>query len=214
MRRTTFGRRLATRTTLALALVAMFARPAFAAPAEYRLGYGDTITVTVVGQPSLSVEDQPVRPDGGISLPMIKQLRVEGRSVQDLTEALTAAYRPYVTTPQVIVKVMKFRPLRVTLLGQVGRPGSFAFEHAPTLADALATAGGLTNRAARARIKVVEAGGKTTVYDLERFTSGQAPFPRIADGSVIEVEEVWGPDLMPFLPFIASIVTAGVILLR
>ena len=81
----------------ALLLLALAAPPAAGAepdrPADYRLGFGDAVSVTVLGQPTLSVEGQPVRPDGRISLPLVQEVRVQGRTIAEVTTDLTAAFR-------------------------------------------------------------------------------------------------------------------------
>ena len=152
-------RHVTTRWILAAVLVMAMQSPALGRSADYKLGYGDAITVTVVGQPSLSVTDQPVRPDGRITLPLVQQVEIEGKTVAEVTAALNKAYKPYFQSPQIVVTVARFRPMRVTVMGQVVKPGTYAFEELPTLVDAVATAGGLTDRAART-------GGVVTTSDL------------------------------------------------
>jgi polysaccharide export outer membrane protein len=202
------------RGLVALGLVAAIQAPAWGRSADYQLGYGDAISVTVVGQPTLSVTDQPVRPDGRISLPLVQQVEIEGKTVAEVTSALNRAYKPYFQSPQIVVTVARFRPMRVTVMGQVTKPGTYAFEELPTLVDAVATAGGLTDRAARTGIKVVEPGGKTLTYNMDDLLSGQTPLPRLREGSVVEIHEVWGPDLYRLIPIAASVITAGALIWR
>lgn len=202
------------RGLVALALVAAIQAPAMGRSADYQLGYGDAISVTVVGQPTLSVTDQPVRPDGRISLPLVQQVEIQGKTVAEVTSALNKAYKPYFQAPQIVVTVARFRPMRVTVMGQVTKPGTYAFEELPTLVDAVATAGGLTDRAARTGIKVVEPGGQTLSYDMDLLLSGQTPLPRLREGSVVEINEVWGPDLYRLIPIAASVITAGALIWR
>ncbi|MFN3428658.1 MAG: polysaccharide biosynthesis/export family protein, partial [Candidatus Sericytochromatia bacterium] len=204
----------ATRWVLAAAIVLAAQAPGLARTQDYRLGYGDALTVTVVGQPSLSVSDQPVRPDGRITLPLVQQVEIQGKTVAEVTAALNQAFKPFLTTPQVVVTVARFRPLRVTVLGQVAKPGTYAFEAAPTLVDLVATAGGLTDRASRASIRVVEPGGSVRSYDLDGLLAQNGPMPTLGEGSVVEIGEVWGPDLYRLIPLAASVITAGALLWR
>ncbi len=211
--RATFSMRWAT-VLLACGALVMSAVPAGAATTEaYRLGYGDSLTVTVVGQPNLSTIDQAVRPDGRISLPLVREVAIAGRTVNEVAQELKQAYRPFVTVPEVLVTVARFRALKVTVLGQVGRPGTFDFNTAPTVIDALATAGGLTERASRAQIKVITPAG-TKLYDLDQLLAGSEKLPRLPEGSIVEVSEVWGPDFYRIVPVVASVITAGAVLLR
>lgn len=205
-----------TRWAAAAAIVAAFVagRPAAAAPADYRLGFGDTLSVSVVGQPNYAVVGQPVRPDGRITLPLVQDVVVQGRTVQEVTKQLARAFRPYFSDAQVVVQVAKFRELRVTLLGQVGKPGAMTFTSTPTLVEALASAGGLTERANRSAVKVLLPGGAQQTYDLEAILAGLAPMPTVPEGAVVEVQEVWGPDFYRVLPLVGTVITAGVLLLR
>ncbi|HEY9898047.1 MAG TPA: polysaccharide biosynthesis/export family protein [Pantanalinema sp.] len=189
--------------------------PAAALGADYRLRDGDAVSVSVLGHPDLSVQAQPIRPGGQISMPLIQALSAQGKTVSELTDELTGAYRPFLNKPQISVTVAKFRPMRVTILGQVGRPGTFDFEEAPTLVDVLATAGGLSERAARNSIKVVGPAGSGKTYDLDRLLSRQESNPLIQEGSIVEVGEVWGPDLYRVtIPLLAAFVSSAVWLLR
>lgn len=208
----------ATRWVATASLVAAFLvlppGPAAAAPADYQLGFGDTLTISVVGQPTLAITGQPVRPDGRISLPLVQDIMVQGKTVQQVSSALSQAYRPFFAHAQVLVQVAKFRDLRVTLIGQVHKPGTLTFSARPTLVEVLATAGGLTERAERRAVKVLLPGGGQQVYDLDAILAGSQPMPSVPEGAVVEVGEVWGPDLYRMLPLVGSVITAGVLLLR
>ncbi|HEY9722881.1 MAG TPA: polysaccharide biosynthesis/export family protein [Oscillatoriaceae cyanobacterium] len=188
--------------------------PALAATPDYQLGYGDSLNITVMGQPNLSVSNAPIRPDGQIDLPLVQEVRVAGETVPELTADLIKAYRPYLAEPQIVVNIAQFRPLHVTLLGQVNRPGTNNFQEPPTLFEAIAAAGGLTDRAARDSIKVRTADGKVTVYDLDKLLGNTEQPPVIEAGAVIEVGEVWMPDFYRILPIAASLLTAGALLAR
>lgn len=208
------GARWMSSLATAIAVWAATSGGAFARAADYKLGYGDAVTVTVVGQPNLSVEAQPVRPDGRISLPLVQQVEIQGKTVEEITSALTRAYRPYLQNPQIVVNVAHFRALKVTVLGQVAKPGTYTFDELPTLVDAVATAGGLTERAARGSITVVAPGGQRRTYDLDHLLGANGQMPRLSEGSVVEIGEVWGPDFYRIIPIAASIITAGALLWR
>lgn len=186
---------------------ALMASPAFAR--DYLLRTGDSLNVSVVGHPELMVPAQPVRPDGCISLPMIDPVRAAGRSVADVTAAVQEAYRSILTNPRVLVSIAQLRPIRVTVLGKVHHAGSFDFAQPPTLLEAIATAGGLNRRAARNAITLVDPENQMRqTYDLDQLLQGQASIPVLPEGSVVEVGEVWGPDIEVWLPLLTSLITA------
>lgn len=176
---------------------------------EYVLRSGDALSVSVVGHPELAVPAQPIRPDGQISLPMIPPVKVEGRSIPEVSATIQASYRSILTNPRVLVSIASYRPLRVTVLGKVERAGSFDFSQPPTLIEAIATAGGLNRRAARNAISVLEPTTQTRrQYDLDRLLNGREPIPTLPEGGIVEVGEVWGPDVEIWLPLVTSLITA------
>lgn len=202
------------RWTLIATLALLMGLPALAEPASYRLRYGDSLNVTVLGHSELSVQGQAIRPDGRLSLPLVPDLAATGLTVPELSSALAKAYRPYLNSPQVVVSIARLRPLKVTILGQVRSPGAFDFEEAPTLLDALARAGGLTERAERQAIQVRSPAGASRRYDLDRLLSGEAELPKVAEGTVIEVQETWGPDWYRIVPLLSTAITAGALLFQ
>lgn len=202
------------RMTVACSLSLLLCLPALAAPEAYRLRDGDSLNVTVLGHAELSVQGQAIRPDGRLSLPLVPEVGASGLSVPELGTALTRAYRSYLANPQVVVSIARLRPLKVTVLGQVQHPGTFDFEDAPSLVDAVARAGGLTDRAERQSIQVRTPAGASRTYDLDRLLSGQEQLPLIAEGTVIEVRETWGPDWYRIIPVLSTAVTAGALLFQ
>lgn len=210
-------RRLAMGLVATAVVTASWIAPAAAVaqPApEYRLGYGDAVNVTVIGQPTLSVAGQALRPDGRITLPLVQDVYIQGKTVPEVTATLTKAFKPYLASPQVMVNISRFRPLKITALGQVKLPGTFDFEATPTLVDVIAKAGGLTERASRTSVKVIDPKGTVRLYDIDQVLTGKQTLPVMTEGTVVEVGEVWGPDWYRVLPVIASVITAGAFLMR
>ncbi|MBM3268861.1 MAG: polysaccharide export protein [Candidatus Sericytochromatia bacterium] len=206
--------RKAATVSVAASLFGALCQPALARDADYSLRYGDAIGVTVVGHPELSVPTQPIRPDGQVALPLVPDLPAAGRTIPELTAAITAAYRPYLQKPQVVISLTRIRPLKVTVLGQVGKPGTFDFDEEPDLADALAVAGGLTRRAARDHVKVVAPGQAPRVYDIDALLGSAKPLPRLREDTVVDASEVWYPDGYVLIPAIASVLASTTIIAR
>lgn len=89
----------------------------------YRLGPGDVIEV-VNTQPEERLS-RIILTDGTISLPLIGAVRLTGLSQEQAGQQITELYRPYLKSPQVSVAVINPRPLNVTVLGEVSRPGPY-----------------------------------------------------------------------------------------
>lgn len=90
----------------------------------YILGPGDTLDIELVDLPELSGQFS-IGPDGTLYLPRLRALHVEGLTVDELREFLTEKFRTYVIDPQLYVRPIAYRPIRVYVGGEVKRPGYY-----------------------------------------------------------------------------------------
>jgi polysaccharide biosynthesis/export protein len=112
--------------------------------AEYRLGAGDVIRITVFQNPDLTLETR-VTESGLVSYPLLGSVRLGGQSVTQAEALIAEGLRSgnFVRQPQVTVSVLQVRGHQASVLGQVNRPGRFPLESGDTrLTDLLAMAGG------------------------------------------------------------------------
>ena len=109
----------------------------------YILGPSDVVEVVVFGNAEVS-RTVIVRPDGMISLPLIGEVLAAGLTPDLLRQRLTAAFAAFIREPRVAVIVREFRRIRVSVLGQVTRPGVYDLPQGAAILDALAAAGGLS----------------------------------------------------------------------
>lgn len=117
----------------------------------YALGPGDVIAISIFNVPEYSGSQQ-VSADGSLNLPVIGSININGLTLQEAGSAISVAYRAELRYPQVTVVLEKPRPLRVAISGEVSRPGLYTLTPAgdaqfPTVAQALQTAGGVTQAA-------------------------------------------------------------------
>src|ERR1700712_2964554 len=111
----------------------------------YRLGGGDQLKITVYGEEKLT-GTYPVNGQGVISFPLIGQIPVEGKTIDELEGLLKIALGDgFVNNPSVSVEVANFRPYYI--LGEVTKPGEYSFADGLTVYSAVARAGGFTYRA-------------------------------------------------------------------
>lgn len=122
-----------------------------AQPAEYRLGPGDQLRITVFNEPELTGQFM-VGSQGAIAYPLVGDVRAAGATVQEFTQTLQTALAQYVRAPNVSVEVANYRPFFI--LGEVQRPGTYPYSANLTVLNAVATAGGFTYRANRSRIYI------------------------------------------------------------
>jgi polysaccharide biosynthesis/export protein len=123
----------------------------------YRIGREDVLDVAVWRDSDLS-RTLPVRPDGYISLPMVGEVRAEGRTPTELSEEIREALRAYVQEPRVTVIVREVNSSRVFVTGEVTNPGVYPLRGRVSILQLIAQAGGFTDFANRDRIMVLRKG--------------------------------------------------------
>jgi len=130
------------------------------APDAYRIGPEDVLQVAVWKNEAMS-RTVPVRPDGKISLPLLNDVQAAGLTALELREALTTKLAEYMPSPEVSVIVSDVRSFKVSVIGEVARPGRFELKSWTTVLDVLALAGGFTQFATRSRIVILRPAGAT-----------------------------------------------------
>ncbi|HKD39011.1 MAG TPA: polysaccharide biosynthesis/export family protein [Myxococcaceae bacterium] len=129
------------------------------APDVYRIGPEDVLTISVWKNDSLT-RSVPVRPDGKISLPLLNDVQAAGLSAQELRDVLTQKLGAYMPNPEVSVIVTNINSFKVSLIGEINRPGRLELRSWTTVLDALALAGGFTQFASRSKIVILQPDGK------------------------------------------------------
>ena len=90
----------------------------------YILGPGDTVQVELIELPELSGAFT-IGPDGTLYLPRLKALYVEGLTIEELRIVLNQQFSAYVQDPQVYLRPIDYRPIRIYVRGEVKRPGYY-----------------------------------------------------------------------------------------
>lgn len=121
--------------------------PLFAAAqnaANYRLGPGDVVRITVYNNPDLTTEAQ-LTATGRINFPLLGEVEIGGldKGAVEARLAQLLADGHFVINPRVNVLVSLYRSQQVSVLGQVNKPGRIPLESAVTLTGVLALAGGI-----------------------------------------------------------------------
>ena len=161
------------------------------AAGDYLIVDGDTVTIKVFNQEALSTHAK-VRSDGRIAMPALGDIDVRGKRPTSLKGELEARLKDYVNAPSVTVTVDDFQPIVVSVLGEVSKVGIYPFHPRATVAEVLASAGGLTDYASRDRIFVVRTSPRPlrvrfTYDDVARGAPPSAGFV-LRDGDLLVVE--------------------------
>jgi polysaccharide export outer membrane protein len=131
-------------------------------PADYGLGPGDVVKITVFQNPDLMTETR-VTEAGTVTFPLVGQIQAAGQSTAQLERAIAQKLRDggFVNRPQVNVVVLQFKAMQVSVLGQVNKPGRYPLEQSKNrLTEVVALAGGVTPLAADVVTLVTTDNGK------------------------------------------------------
>ena len=112
---------------------------------SYILGPGDAVQVELLDVPEYSGVFA-IGPDGTLYLPRLRALYVEGLTVEELRYFLSEQFKTYVRKPEVYVRPVTYRPIRVYVGGEVRRPGYYYLSGQQAISDS--TVQGNTTQAA------------------------------------------------------------------
>jgi polysaccharide biosynthesis/export protein len=113
------------------------------------------LQVSVWREPEASIQSVVVRPDGKLTVPLIKEIYVLGMTPSELQKVLAVKLAQYIHGADVTVVVREIHSKKVYLVGAVGKTGAIPLLSAMTVLQVLAEAGGLTEYAKRRKIYVL-----------------------------------------------------------
>ena len=160
-----------------------------AAPEVYRIGPEDILQISVWKNEAMS-RTLPVRPDGKISLPLLSDVQAAGLTAIELREILTKKLAEYMPNPEVSVIVSEIRSFKVSVIGEVSRPGRYELRSWTTVLDVLALAGGFTQFAARTKIVILHPEGRTMkriLFNYNKVAAGEQENFYLRNGDIILV---------------------------
>ncbi|MDX2244715.1 MAG: polysaccharide biosynthesis/export family protein [Leptolyngbyaceae cyanobacterium bins.302] len=164
----------------------------------YTLGAGDIVRVDIFDiTPELALEQRyTILPDGTLNLPWVGSVPLAGLSLSQAANVLSQRFSRFIRNPVVTVSLLAPRPLKVGVIGEVNRPGSYIISvisnevtqqslnqrtaseggnQWPRVSQAIQTAGGITGlanlREVRIRRPRVTGGEDIIAIDLWKFLS-------------------------------------------
>jgi polysaccharide biosynthesis/export protein len=120
---------------------------------RYLLRASDLLQITFPITPEFD-QSVTVQPDGYISLRGIGDLYIAGRSLPELSEKLHKAYSGFLHDPVINIELRDFEKPYFTAGGEFGRPGKYELRGDTTVAEAVAIAGGFTDKAKHSEVLV------------------------------------------------------------
>lgn len=152
-------------------------------PEPYRIQPGDILMVSVWKEEALMAEVL-VRPDGGMSFPLVGDVRASGRTVEQVREQVNERLSKFIPDPAVTIAVKQIGGNRVYVIGKVNRPGEFTFSRPLDVMQALSMAGGATSFASLDDIQILrrDDSGKQTA---RRFRYSEVERGRSLDQNIL-----------------------------
>lgn len=136
-------------------------------PPDYKISPEDVLEISVWKEPDLQRE-VIVRPDGGISFPLVGDIRAAGKSTSELQEDLVRALETFIPDAVVTVSIVELKGLRIYVMGKVRSPGQFLVGRYVDVLQALTLAGGFTPFANQRDVHVIRrVDGREVVYEFD-----------------------------------------------
>ncbi|MDY3317575.1 polysaccharide biosynthesis/export family protein [Riemerella anatipestifer] len=160
---------------------------------------------------------------GYIDFPVLGKIETTGKTLEDLKQELSHKLKRYIVTPTVSVKYTNYK---VTILGEVNRPGQYIIPDGKTrIVDALGLAGDLTIYGKRDRVLVVreQDGIRTKAYiDLTKSDFINSPYYYLKQNDVVMVAPnktrqtaaMFGPQTGIYISIASVVVTILALVIR
>jgi len=129
-----------------LVLSLLSPRLSLAAPAPYKLGARDILSVSIFagGEEQVKV-DLTISDQGMVNFPFIGATQAKGLTTAELERAVTGPLSAqYFVAPQVHIQVKDYQSLQFSISGAVNSPGNYSMTSSTTIMDLIAKAGGVT----------------------------------------------------------------------
>ena len=177
----------------------------------YLIGPGDILNLSLFDAPELSGK-LDVLNDGTISLPLVGNLRVSGLTLQQAADLVKQLLSAHLLRPELQLSVFRARPVRVSVVGEVERPGLYSLTSSetaqteggpaislsglPSVIDAIQKAGGITQQANLKSVRLQRrlpgesiSYKQTTLNLLSLVLEGdQQQNPLLFDGDILKLE--------------------------
>jgi len=124
-------------------------------PDDYQIGAGDVLQISVWKEPDASVPTVVVRPDGKISMPLLKDVEVLGLTPLQAEGVITEGLSKLIHGADVTVIVTGITSKKVYVVGAAKKEGPLPYTYSMTVMQAISEAGGLTDYAKRKKIYVL-----------------------------------------------------------
>src|SRR5579859_5226091 len=134
-------------------------------PHDYLVGPGDTLQIQLFGNDSSKYE-LTVERDGRIQFPKLGPIFLNGMTFEEARETIEQRVSKQLIGTRVSVTVGDLRSIRVFVLGEAQKPGSYSVSWLSTMTNALFVSGGVKKIGSLRNIELKRAGRLVTTLDL------------------------------------------------
>ncbi|MDK1289591.1 SLBB domain-containing protein [Pseudoalteromonas umbrosa] len=132
---------------------------------DYVIGRGDAINITLYGKESAS-HTLVIDNEGRLSIPNFSPVQVAGLTYEELKQLIKNKISQEAIGLNVFVAMSQLRSMRVMIVGETYKPGSYTVSPLSTVTHALYVSGGLTEIASLRNIQVKRQGKTIATLDL------------------------------------------------
>ncbi len=159
------------------------------------LGPGDVFEVKIYDEAELSGMYR-VSSGGTINFPLIGRLIVDGLTSTDAADLIQHRLaEKYLKDPNVNVFIREYNSKKVSVFGEVNKPGTFNFEDRMTIIQVISMAGGFTKMAAKDDTnitRIVDGEEKRYPVPVEAIAQGEAKNFYLEPGDIVYIPEtIW-----------------------
>lgn len=146
----------------------------------YVLGAGDTIQISVFKEPDMTLRLK-IHRGGFVNFPYLGDIQLLGRTPAQIESDIEAKLADgYIMQPMVTVSIEAFRKFFIS--GEVANPNGYEFQPGLTVEQAIAMAGGFTDRSDRDGINIRAAATNELIEDV-------GPTYPVGPGDVVIIEQ-------------------------
>lgn len=172
---------------------------------RYQLRRGDTFDLDFELSPEFN-QTVAVQPDGYVTLKGFGSIFVAGQTVPELTETVKAAYAKTLHDPVIAISLKDFEKPYFIASGQVGKPGKYDLRSDLTVTEAVAIAGGFTDKSKHSQVvlfRPVPGGGyEAKLLNIKKLlaTRNLSEDIQLQPGDMLYVPQNALSKIRPFLP--------------
>lgn len=180
----------------------------------YRVGPFDRLVIDVFGSPDLSDKEVQVDASGRIAFPLVGVIEAGGKAPEEIAGMIADKLRGrFLRNPQVSVNLKEIVSQRVTIGGEVKKPGVYPILGRMTLLTAIATAEGWTDYSNKGNVvifRVADGQKYAAVFNVKAIEAGRYSDPEVFPTDVVMVgdtqsRKIW-KDFLSAAPLIAPVI--------